>query len=238
LAALAERAFKEGTGARALVSVIEKVLIKLEKRLPSTDIKRLAVTKEVVDDPDGVLEEIVSKAYTQKWDEAYEKLLEEEKGSIRQYVQDNRIMLTERHDLMMTASRAGLVAEMYAMNTCDINGVMKKIREYYEQLKETQSYFCRTHDLHVTLHEDAVDRLILQMAKSEMTAGDYYRKLTNEFQYGFNLIRNRIGKNDFVMTPDALEDPEAFLNRLVRETCAEQGPEESGDAITIGAKKS
>jgi len=238
LRALAERAFKEGTGARALVSVIEKVLIKLEKRLPSTDIKRLAVTKEVVEDPDGALEEIVSKAHSEKWDETYEKLLEEEKGSIRQYVQDNQAMLTERHDLMMTASRMALVAELYAMNTCDINGVMKKIREYYEQLKETQSYFCRTHDLHVSLHEDAVDELILQMAKSEMTAGDYYRKLTNEFQYGFNLIRDRTGKNDFLMTREALEDPEAFLNRLVRETCAQQEPKESVDTITIGLRKS
>jgi len=71
-----------------------------------------------------------------------------------------------------------------------------------------------------------------------MTAGDYYRKLTNEFQYGFNLIRDRTGKNDFLMTREALEDPEAFLNRLVRETCAQQEPKESVDTITIGLRKS
>jgi ATP-dependent Clp protease ATP-binding subunit ClpX len=48
IAALAEM---EKTGARGLVSAIEKVLIPFETRLPSTDIKHFLVTKEVVDDP-------------------------------------------------------------------------------------------------------------------------------------------------------------------------------------------
>ncbi|OGP72742.1 MAG: ATPase, partial [Deltaproteobacteria bacterium RBG_13_58_19] len=45
---LAEQAAQEKTGARGLVSVIERVLIQFEKRLPSTDIKELVVTPAVV----------------------------------------------------------------------------------------------------------------------------------------------------------------------------------------------
>jgi ATP-dependent Clp protease ATP-binding subunit ClpX len=41
---LADRAAQEKTGARGLVSVIERVLIQFEKRLPSTDIRELVVT--------------------------------------------------------------------------------------------------------------------------------------------------------------------------------------------------
>jgi len=39
--ALAVKACEEKTGARGLVSAVEKVLLKFEKRLPSTGIKRL-----------------------------------------------------------------------------------------------------------------------------------------------------------------------------------------------------
>ena len=41
---IAENAFQERTGARGLVSAVEKVLIKFEHTLPSTDIRHLVVT--------------------------------------------------------------------------------------------------------------------------------------------------------------------------------------------------
>ena len=52
---LAKRANDEKTGARGLLSVFEKVLIKFEKTLPSTDIKSLIVDEEVVSDPESSL---------------------------------------------------------------------------------------------------------------------------------------------------------------------------------------
>ncbi len=58
---LAERAYKEKTGARGLLSVFEKVLIKFEKSLPSTDIKKLLVDKELVMNPDEVLKNLITE---------------------------------------------------------------------------------------------------------------------------------------------------------------------------------
>lgn len=58
---LAERAHQEKTGARGLLSVFEKALIKFEKSLPSTDIKELKVTKELLLDPEGILKDMLLK---------------------------------------------------------------------------------------------------------------------------------------------------------------------------------
>jgi hypothetical protein len=218
---MAVRAYEEGTGARALVSVIEKALITLEKKLPSTDIKTLAVTKEVIEAPEQALEDIVSKANEEKWDKAFERLVTEEKASVRKYVRKNQTVLTQRYNLMVTRSRTKLIAEVYAKNVCDINGVMKKIRDSYDQIKETQAYFCSSHDLNVNLHEDAIDALIMDMHVAGKNAGDFYRKLTNEFQYGLKLIMDRTGKNDFLITKEGLKDPELFLDMLVKETCSD-----------------
>ncbi len=56
---LAERAHREKTGARGLLSVFEKTLIKFEKTLPSTDIRRLMVDGNLVNDPERVLSEML-----------------------------------------------------------------------------------------------------------------------------------------------------------------------------------
>ena len=45
---LADKAFQEKTGARGLLSVFEKALIKFEKTLPSTNIKQLHVDSNVI----------------------------------------------------------------------------------------------------------------------------------------------------------------------------------------------
>jgi len=56
---LAERAYKEKTGARGLLSVFEKVLIKFEKLLPSSNIDKFVLSKEVLDDPINALDKLL-----------------------------------------------------------------------------------------------------------------------------------------------------------------------------------
>ena len=56
---LAEMAFEEQIGARGLVSVVEKVLLRFETRLPSTDTESFTVTERTVLDPEGELKSML-----------------------------------------------------------------------------------------------------------------------------------------------------------------------------------
>jgi endopeptidase Clp ATP-binding regulatory subunit ClpX len=56
---LAKRAHLEKTGARGLLSVFEKLLIKFEKKLPSTDIKKLYVDMDLINNPDKTLSSLL-----------------------------------------------------------------------------------------------------------------------------------------------------------------------------------
>jgi endopeptidase Clp ATP-binding regulatory subunit ClpX len=56
---IAIRADKEKTGARGLVSVMEKALTTFEKKFPSTNIKHLLVTKDLVENPQQHLKKMV-----------------------------------------------------------------------------------------------------------------------------------------------------------------------------------
>jgi endopeptidase Clp ATP-binding regulatory subunit ClpX len=214
-------AHKEGTGARGLVSVIEKVLLKFEKKLPSTAITKLPVTEEVVKDPEGMLQKLVSTANHSKWEKAYEMLIDEEKESIKKYVKDNQALLAENHKMELGPSRVDVIAEVYASSTCDINGVMEKIKTAYDQIKNMEAYFSKTNDINITLDEDAIDVVMMQMNSSPGSLGDFYKQLTTDFEYGFKLIRDRTGQKEFAITKRAIKDPDEFLNALVKEACAD-----------------
>ncbi|MCP4130707.1 MAG: AAA domain-containing protein [bacterium] len=55
----AEKAYLEKTGARGLLSVFEKALIKFEKSLPSTNVKKLLVDKELIENPAPLLHKML-----------------------------------------------------------------------------------------------------------------------------------------------------------------------------------
>src|SRR5882724_5792503 len=57
---IAERAGDEQTGARGLMTVCERVFRDIKFELPSTNVKRFVVTRELVDDPAGELQKILS----------------------------------------------------------------------------------------------------------------------------------------------------------------------------------
>ncbi len=57
---IAEKAHEERTGARGLVTVLERILLKYEKKLPSTNVRKLVVTEEMVEDPEGQLKNLLT----------------------------------------------------------------------------------------------------------------------------------------------------------------------------------
>jgi ATP-dependent Clp protease ATP-binding subunit ClpX len=68
---IAELAFEEHTGARGLASVVDRVLMKYEKLLPDTDIPYLTVTRQIVDNPQKELTEILNKYYLKSFQKRF-----------------------------------------------------------------------------------------------------------------------------------------------------------------------
>ena len=59
---IAERAYVQETGARALMTVCEKTLREYKFELPSSSIREFVVTEKVVEDPEGELQRILEDA--------------------------------------------------------------------------------------------------------------------------------------------------------------------------------
>ena len=61
---IAERAGDEQTGARGLMTVCERIFRDIKFELPSTQVKRFVVTRELVDNPAAELKKILADQET------------------------------------------------------------------------------------------------------------------------------------------------------------------------------
>ena len=67
------------------------------------------------------------------------------------------------------------------------------------------------------MEENAIDFIIEQLINSGIKLDNLYKKLTNEFENGLKLIREKTGKNRFFITKEALLAPEPFINQLIKD---------------------
>lgn len=217
LRTLAEYAFTENTGARGLVSAVEKALLEYERKLPSAGIKKFPATSSILEKPQTSIKALTASDQEQKIVELFDRLLQQEKESIREYLENNKINLTEKHSLTLTPSRIDLVAACYVNNTMDIGNVIKKIKSYYDEIKKIELYFFKNHDINIVLEEDAIDFIIEQLVESFVELKIIYEKIDQDFQHGLKLAREKIGRNRFFITRQALLDPEVYIGNLIKD---------------------
>jgi endopeptidase Clp ATP-binding regulatory subunit ClpX len=160
LRTLATHAFAENTGARGLVSAVEKALLEFERKLPSTDLNKFPATKGIVDNPEAFLKAITAESQKQASHQLFDRLMLQEKATIKAYLKENEKSLAEKYNLTMTPSRIDIVATCYAKSTLDIGKVIKKIKSHYDEVKKIELYFFKNHDINIVLEEDAIDFII------------------------------------------------------------------------------
>jgi endopeptidase Clp ATP-binding regulatory subunit ClpX len=214
---LAKKAFQENTGARGLVSAVEHVLLEFEKKLPSTDIKKLPVTAAVIENPDRELETMLTSPSLDKFNQAFERLHIAEKEFIKEYLNLNKKNFAEKFSLTLTPPRIDIVAGYYTKHIMDVGKAIDKIKSYYDEIKNIELYFFKNHDINIVLEEDAVDFIIDQFENSDAKLEDFYKQLTADFEYGLKLLREKTGRNRFFSTKQALLSPEAFISNLIRD---------------------
>ncbi|MBF0303995.1 MAG: AAA family ATPase [Desulfamplus sp.] len=233
---LAAKAFNENTGARGLVSAVEDTLIHFEEHLPSSDIKKLTVTPQLIENPETHLEKILHSrqkssgssesyplqnlnfdSFNNELDEIHRIATEREKEYITEYISNNWKHLSIRHGLTLSQYRCTLVAEYFCTHITELGNAIKQIKSYYESIKKIEVDFYKNYDLNIVFEEDAVDFLIEELIRNQITSRDIMTKIYNDFYNGLNLLRDKSGKNRFFLSRSSLLEPENFLNDLIKQ---------------------
>jgi endopeptidase Clp ATP-binding regulatory subunit ClpX len=212
---MAALAFAENTGARGLVSVIEKALLPFERTLPSSTVKKFPATLEIMADPESALQHMVANPDDLETRRIFERLAEEEKNTIRDYLQANRKSLSEKFSLTMTPARLDVIAGYYAKNVSDAVNAVRHIKCCYDEIKNVELFFYKNHDINLVLEEDAIDFLMEMIVESALELKDVYPRLNNHFEHGLKLVREKTGRSRFFINRNALLTPEQYIRDLI-----------------------
>ncbi len=217
---LAKRAYEENTGARGLVSAIEEALLDFEEKLPSQipsqGLLKFTITKKVLEDPKGCLIDFLAKKNELKWNNLYEKALLNYKDYISKYINDNRKIFSNRHGLTLSQIRCDMTALYFCNNVMEIEDALNKIKKVHDSIKEIEIEVLKSYNLNIIFEEDAIDFLIEQFINHNATNQEILSKIYDNYYDGFNLIREKTGKNRFFLSKNALIDNETYLNDLIR----------------------
>ena len=212
---LAEKAAEENTGARGLVSAVEEALLPFEKQLPSTSVKKLAVTVETIKTPEKVLS-LLAEGKDSAIEETYTRLADAEKIRVRQYFSENGERLAAKYKMAATPSRLDSATAYYCSSIADADHTMRKIKSCYDDIKKIEGYYYQSHGINLVLEEEAVDAIIEDVITKDMELKAVFRKLGDDFQHGLNLVREKTGRNRFFINRKALESPETYIAELLK----------------------
>lgn len=154
---IAQRAVREKTGARGLLTVLEKLFREFKYELPSTSVRSFEVTRETVENPLATLKELIVRHADSQQD------------------------------------------------------VMR------QELREFQERFNQTHGLDLRFDESGVEALVEESLKTGRPVRSLCAEKFQDYQYGMKLVATKSGNRSFVVTREAVENPERELSRWVME---------------------
>ena len=217
LHALAVKAYDEKTGARGLVSAVEKVLLKFEKRLPSTDIHQLVVTRQMVENPEKELKRLLQDPSHPELLARFEALLVREKTEMKKLIQSREGDLKKRYGMFFPEERIDLIAQRMVEKGYDVNTVFEEVVEIQHQIEEFEKGFQRRHGIFLRFNEEAMNRVTEMAFEGDGKGTAICSRLLKDYEHGLKLIRDRIGQREFVLTREAVDHPEIYLNRMICE---------------------
>jgi ATP-dependent Clp protease ATP-binding subunit ClpX len=213
---LAQQAFTENTGARGLVSAVEKILLEFEKQLPSTSIKKFPATTAIIKNPEKSVKELAAFPDDTQIHENFQKLAREEQQAVKQYLQANKKHLADKYNFTLTPPRMDILALFYSKNIMNIESVVKHLKANYDAIKKIELYFFKNHDINIVLEEDAINFIMEQLIEASIGLDDVSQKVNADFEYGLKLVREKTGRNRFFITRQALLNPEAYVSQLLQ----------------------
>lgn len=214
---LADRAAELKTGARALVSVMEKALIIFEKHLPSTDIKRLLVTPELVNDPKAHLVRLLADPQQTVYTELFEDAVRAERMEILKMIARRKTLYLGRLEGPLTPTRMDLIADEYYRTGMSLGTAFENVLKRLEQLRDFENAFYSRFSLEIHFSEAAESALLSWAAAQRLEVPEACQRLSHILEPGLRLVRDRTGTNDFVLPEEAVTDTDSYLHTLFKE---------------------
>ena len=215
---LAEMASQEKTGARGLVSAVERALMPFEKHLPSTITDRVLVSPELVENPEQELKRIDSNRdmMDPEMEERFVRGGVNEKQRVKRTIAERAKEFESQSGLELSEDRIDLIADQTLKSMSDIDSAFIDFKEMYDQTKAQNEELFSQLGIDVSLADSAIHEIIRIAIDQDRDIIEVCVSLANQLEYGLKLVKDRIGFEAFTITKEAVLDPEKYIDSLIK----------------------
>ncbi len=218
LKAVAHKAVLEKTGARGLFSVMERILLPFEKTLPSTDIRYLVLTSEMVADPAGELERLLNDPdLRREQEDLYRTLSRREHQLLVEFIGEKYESYLTSRDIAGTPARFGMMASCCQRENLDPRHVCEEFADYIDHIRQCAEMTSDECEIPVVFSKEAVDRLLEIDPLNLDTLNDKCEAVLSSFEYGLRLLSQKTDIGKVVVPVEGVDNPEKFINDIVSE---------------------
>lgn len=215
---ISSRAVAEGTGARGLVSIVEDVLLHYEKKLPSTGIRHLVLTKDMVKDPVGELQRLLSNKKIQKEQKKrYSELVKEERKRFISFIESKQKHYFAKNGLVLNRKRSRLIASICQEEISDPRKICQDIIERIEHIQQYAAAMTEEYGIDVSFSVAAVDRIITEEPQTMETVDSRCENIMSACEYGLRLLSQKNWADKLEITEEGVKSPSEFMTRFINE---------------------
>ncbi len=218
---LAKMAHEEKTGARSLISVIEKVLVGFERNLPSTEVPRFTVTAELVADPRAYLQEILEDEDHPSRSRLFDEVDGEERSQLLEELESRKSEFAKTYGKALNRDALDVVVEAAVAQSISPETMYQRFIKVEQEISSFESEFEDLYHLKIRFSEEALDELIRLVLNGSEEALIVCRKIFQNYHHGLKLVMERTGWHEFSIPKEAIQNPERFLNDMIQKTYRE-----------------
>jgi ATP-dependent Clp protease ATP-binding subunit ClpX len=128
----------------------------------------------------------------------------------------------KRYGIVFREGRIDLIVNRIIEKGYDVNTVFEEAEGIQRQVEEFEMDFKRRNGIYLQFNEEAIDRITEILLNEDGKGTALFSRLSKDYEYGFELIRDKTGQKEFIITREAVDNPEGYLDRTIREICKRQ----------------
>lgn len=215
VAALAAR---ERTGARGLLSVMEKVMLPFEKSLPSRKVNFLVVSREMVLAPQAELERFLADPeQLVAHRERYQAKAAEELARLEEFLKFSGADCFRRREITGTPERLRILSRLCQNENLDSHEGCEFVCELVGHVWECEGEFSND-EVRITFAEEAIDRILSRFPRNRKAVRAICEQVVRSCDYGLRLLSQKKDIHHVEITAEAIDNPEKFINELVEKS--------------------
>jgi len=99
----------------------------------------------------------------------------------------------------------------------DVNTVFEEAVGIQRQVEEFEMDFKGRNGIYLQFSEEAIDRITEILLNEDGKGTALFSRLSKGYEYGLELISDKTGQKEFIITRKAVDNPEGYLARTIRE---------------------